>query len=106
MTMTFFDSEVIKQEATQLFTDYKYLIELGVKYGKFDREGQKIYIDQMEAVLDRFEIFMKRFELSEDFMAKMAIEQFKTQLGLYQVTPEQMFRGMISTLKRMKSEIK
>lgn len=106
MTMPFFDSEVIKQEAKQLFADYQYLIELGVKYGKFDREGQKIYIDQMEAVLDRCEIFMKRFELSEDFMAKMAMEQLKTQLGLYHVTPKQMFHGMILTLKRMKSEIK
>lgn len=48
---------------------------------------------------------MKRFELSEDFMAKMTIEQLKTQLNQFGTTPEQMFQQMHSTLERMKKEI-
>jgi hypothetical protein len=48
---------------------------------------------------------MKRFELSEDFMAKMTVEQLKTQLGQFGITPQQMFDQMQVTLERMKSEI-
>jgi hypothetical protein len=55
--------------------------------------------------MDRYKIFMKRFELSEDFMAKMTVEQLKTQLGQFGITPQQMFDQMQVTLERMKSEI-
>jgi phosphoenolpyruvate carboxylase len=103
--MGFFDSEIVQQEARQLFEDYQALMQLGGSYGKFDREGKKLYIQQMEAMMDRYRVFMKRFELSEDFMAKMTIEQLKTQLGQFGITPQQMFDQMHQTLERMKSEI-
>ena len=103
--MGFFDSEIVQQEAKQLFEDYQSLIKLGSDYGKFDREGKIIFIEQMEALMDRYRIFMKRFELSEDFMAQMTVEQLKTQLGQFGITPQQMFDQMNFTLERMKSEI-
>ncbi|MGD1714466.1 DUF1825 family protein [Dapis sp. BLCC M172] len=103
--MGFFDSEVVQQEAKKLFEDYQSLINLGSDYGKFDREGKKMYIDQMEAMMDRYRIFMKRFELSEDFMAQMTMEQLKTQLNQFGITPQQMFDQMHITLERMKSEL-
>lgn len=103
--MGFFDSEIIQQEAKQLFEDYQALIKLGSNYGKFDREGKKLFIEQMEDMMERYRIFMKRFELSEDFMAQMTMEQLKTQLNQFGVTPQQMFDQMNSTLERMKSEL-
>lgn len=103
--MGFFDSEVVQKEATQLFQDYQHLIQLGGGYGKFDREGKKLYIEQMESLMERYRIFMKRFELSDDFMAKMTVEQLKTQLGQFGMTPQHMFEQMGQTLQRMKSEI-
>ncbi len=103
--MGFFDSEVVQQEAKQLFDDYQSLVQLGGEYGKFDREGKILYIDKMEELMERYKIFMKRFELSEDFMAKMTVEQLKTQLGQFGMTPQQMFDQMNMTLERMKSEI-
>jgi hypothetical protein len=48
---------------------------------------------------------MKRFELSEDFMAQMTVEQMKTQLNQFGITPQQMFDQMNRTLERMKAEI-
>jgi hypothetical protein len=48
---------------------------------------------------------MKRFELSEDFQAKLTVEQLRTQLGQFGMTPEQMFEQMQCTLERMKSEL-
>lgn len=103
--MGFFDSEIVQQEARQLFEDYQSLMQLGSDYGKFDREGKKIFIERMEEVMDRYRVFMKRFELSEDFMAKMTVEQLRTQLGQFGVTPQQMFDQMHMTLERMKAEV-
>jgi hypothetical protein len=103
--MGFFDSEIVQQEAMQLFQDYQALMQLGEKYGKFDREGKKVFIAQMEDMMERYRIFMKRFELSEDFTAKMTVEQLKTQLSQFGMTPDAMFQQMQQTLERMKSEI-
>jgi hypothetical protein len=103
--MGFFDSEVVQQEARQLFEDYQSLTQLGSEYGKFDREGKIMFIEKMEELMERYRVFMKRFELSEDFMARMTVEQLKTQLGQFGMTPQQMFDQMDWTLKRMKSEI-
>jgi hypothetical protein len=104
--MGFFDSEVVQQEARQLFEDYQSLTQLGSAYGTFDREGKIIFIDRMEELMERYKIFMKRFELSEDFSAQMTVEQLKTQLGQFGMTPQMMFDQMQQTLERMKAEIR
>ncbi len=103
--MGFFDSDIIQQEAKQLFEDYQHLTQLGNKYGKFDREGKLVFIERMETLLDRYKIFMKRFELSDDFMAKMTVEQMNTQMSQFGITPIQMFEQMNQTLERMKLDI-
>ncbi|KZR63504.1 DUF1825 family protein [Prochlorococcus sp. MIT 1303] len=103
--MAFFESEIVQEEAKRLFTDYQQLMQLGSEYGKFDREGKKKFIDTMEELMQRYRVFMKRFELSEDFQAKMTVEQLRTQLGQFGMTPEQMFEQMNQTLTRMKREL-
>jgi hypothetical protein len=103
--MAFFDSEIVQDEARSLFGDYQNLMTLGSDYGKFDREGKKLYIERMEAMMDRYRVFMKRFELSDDFQAKLTVEQLRTQLGQFGLTPETMFEQMQRTLDRMKSEL-
>ncbi|MCP9801265.1 DUF1825 family protein [Synechococcus sp. RedBA-s] len=103
--MAFFESEIVQDEAKRLFTDYQHMTQLGGDYGKFDREGKKLFIDQMEGLMGRYQVFMKRFELSEDFQAKLTVEQLRTQLGQFGMTPEQMFSQMNQTLERMKREL-
>ena len=103
--MAFFESEIVQEEAKRLFSDYQELMKLGSDYGKFDREGKKMFIETMEGLMERYKVFMKRFELSEDFQAKMTVEQLRTQLGQFGVTPEQMFEQMNNTLERMKGEL-
>ncbi len=103
--MAFFESEIVQEEAKRLFIDYQELMKLGSDYGKFDREGKKVFIETMEALMERYRVFMKRFELSEDFQAKMTVEQLRTQLGQFGVTPEQMFDQMNQTLERMKGQL-
>ena len=59
----------------------------------------------MESLMDRYKVFMKRFELSEDFQAKMTVEQLKPQLSQFGITQDQMFDQMNKTLIRMKDEL-
>ena len=103
--MAFFESEIVQDEAKRLFGDYQQLMQLGSEYGKFDREGKKLYIEKMEDMMERYRVFMKRFELSEDFQAKLTVEQLRTHLGQFGMTPETMFQQMHQTLERMKSEL-
>ena len=103
--MGFFESDIVQQEAKSLFEDYQSLTQLGSEYGKFDREGKIIFIQKMEAMMDRYKVFMKRFELSDDFMAKMTVEQLSTQLGQFGLTPQKMFDQMNQTLERMKRDV-
>lgn len=103
--MTFFNSEIVQNEARRLWDDYQSLIVLGSNYGKFDREGKKLYIAQMEEMTDRFHIFLKRFELSDDFMAKMTVKQMQMQLSQIGLTPHQMFDQITRTLTTMKQEL-
>ena len=103
--MAFFDSDIVQDEAKRLFGDYQQLMQLGSDYGKFDREGKKKFIETMEELMGRYRVFMKRFELSEDFQAKLTVEQLRTQLSQFGITPEQMFDQMNSTLERMKAQI-
>ena len=103
--MGFFESDIVQEEAKKLFSDYQELMKLGSDYGKFDREGKKMFIKKMESLMDRYKVFMKRFELSEDFQAKMTVEQLKTQLSQFGITPDQMFDQMNKTLIRMKDEL-
>ena len=103
--MSFFESDIVQKEASKLFSDYQELMKLGGEYGKFDREGKIMFIDTMESLMERYKVFMKRFELSEDFQAKMTVEQLKTQLGQFGMTPEQMFDQMNKTLENMKAQI-
>jgi hypothetical protein len=103
--MGIFDSEIVQQEAKTLFDDYQSLTRLGGDYGKFDREGKVLFIEQMETMLERYRVFMKRFELSDDFMAKLTVEQMNTHLGQFGLTSQQMFDQMHKTLERMKQDI-
>ena len=103
--MAFFDSEIVQEDARRLFGDYQQLMQLGGEYGKFDREGKKLFIERMEELMDRYRVFMKRFELSDDFQARLTVEQLRTQLGQFGMTPDQMFEQMQRTLDRMKDEL-
>jgi len=103
--MAFFDSEIVQDEAKRLFLDYQQLMQLGSEYGKFDREGKKLYIERMESMMERYRVFMKRFELSEDFQAKLTVEQLRTQLGQFGLTPDVMFQQMEQTLALMKTQL-
>jgi hypothetical protein len=103
--MGFFDSDIVQKEARDFFEEYQELMRIGSNFGKFDRTGKELFIEKMEELLDRQRIMLKRMELSDDFMAQMALEQMRTQLGNFGLTPQQMFSQMEATLEHMKSQV-
>ena len=58
-----FESETVKQEYEKLCRDHAGLIEMGASYGNFDPMGKIAYMDQMEALEERWDVFFARFQL-------------------------------------------
>lgn len=103
--MGFFDSDIVQKEAREFFEEYQELMRVGSNFGKFDRVGKQMFIEKMEELLDRQRIMLKRMELSDDFMAQMAMQQMRSQLDTMGMTPQQMFKQMEDTLEHMKSQV-
>uniref|UniRef100_A0A0C3SII1 Uncharacterized protein n=1 Tax=Guillardia theta (strain CCMP2712) TaxID=905079 RepID=A0A0C3SII1_GUITC len=67
-------SPVVQEEFRQMVAEHKSLVKLGEGYGKWDRTGKLMYIDQMEAIEDRWGIFMKRFELMGEMNPEFVLQ--------------------------------
>jgi len=58
-----FGSAIIREEYSKLYDDHRKLIELGRIYGGFDPAGKLTFIDQVEMIEDRWDVFFGRFAL-------------------------------------------
>lgn len=58
-----FKSKTVKAEYAQLCRDHMNLIEMGGRYDEFDRYGKIYYLDEIEKIKERWEIFFARFSL-------------------------------------------
>ena len=58
-----FESETVKAEYKQLCRDHMGLIELGGKYDEFDPSGKFYFLDEIENIEERWDIFFARFSL-------------------------------------------
>lgn len=59
----FESSSIVKQEYEKLCKDHMYLIEYGSKYTSFDPIGKLVYLDMIDQIHDRWDIFFQRFQL-------------------------------------------
>ena len=74
--MSFFESDIVQQEAKNLFDDYQQLMQLGSEYGKFDREGKIIYIGKAKNLAER--CFLESFNInSKKFLLNTGIKATK-----------------------------
>ena len=58
-----FDSPVVREEYESLCRAHSSTITLGEGYGNFDALGKLAYLDALEAVEDRWDVFYTRFAL-------------------------------------------
>lgn len=94
-------SAVVKGELDELVRDHEQLIKMGANYGSFDAAGKEIFIDQIEAIESRWEIFMKRFELLGELNPQYAKEsqEFLAQMGLQPSEFRQLLRDAHETMR-------
>jgi hypothetical protein len=58
-----FEAPNVKQEHDTLCRDHRNLIEFGAKYDSFDPLGKFYYLDEIEKIEDRWDVFFTRFKL-------------------------------------------
>lgn len=101
-----FESSVTSEEYNNLCRDHSRLIELGAKYGTFDPLGKIAFVDQIEAVEERWDVFFGRVslvgQLNPEF--KEQSESFLTSMGLgsgeFRILLKQVHEAMRSDAER------
>lgn len=58
-----FESETVKEEYKALCRDHEKLIEFGSSYATFDGMGKIAFLDELEKIEERWEVFFARFKL-------------------------------------------
>jgi hypothetical protein len=58
-----FQSDTVKLEYERLCRDDSKLIEMGASFGSFDRSGKIMYLDEIEKIQERRDVFFARFSL-------------------------------------------
>ncbi|KXZ45660.1 hypothetical protein GPECTOR_52g59 [Gonium pectorale] len=74
------------------------LSQMAPKFPEFDLAGKQMYLDKMEEVSNRYEIFIKRLELSQDPAAKEYLRTTNAQMLEGGFTLPQMFMGLKQSL--------
>jgi len=58
-----FDSKIVKDEYEALSRDHMQIIEFGGNFGSFDRLGKIAFVNQLEQIEERWDVFLARFSL-------------------------------------------
>lgn len=58
-----FASDTVREEYEALCRDHSGLIAFGASYATFDRMGKMAYLDEIEKIEERWEVFFARFKL-------------------------------------------
>jgi len=98
-----FDSDTVREEYEAICRDHNSLINMGGSYANFDAMGKLAFLDQIDAIEERWDIFFARFsllgQLNQEFVKQC--NAFLSGMGL----DEQQFRALLkSTHKLMREE--
>uniref|UniRef100_A0A7S2BEG5 Uncharacterized protein n=1 Tax=Haptolina brevifila TaxID=156173 RepID=A0A7S2BEG5_9EUKA len=79
-----FESEIIREEYGKLCRDHSSLIKLGESFGTFDPMGKLAFLDQLEGVESRWDVFFSRFSLlgALDPAFKEQTDGFLSSMGM------------------------
>jgi len=94
-----FDSPTVKEEYEKLCRDHSYLIQFGAKYDEFDPLGEIHYLDKIEKIEDRWDVFFARFQLMGALDKKYVQQcnQFLASMGL----SEENYRQLLKKCHKM-----
>ena len=107
--MSFFDSEVVRAEMTEIGELQEDVYKNVFKFPTMDKEEKIKHVDMLERLLNKQRVLYTRLSLSEDPEAKMMKERISdsaAMMGLPQGTDMNMvFSNMAKMLDVMKLEI-
>ncbi|KAJ1629670.1 hypothetical protein T492DRAFT_1009312 [Pavlovales sp. CCMP2436] len=79
-----FESELIQAEYESIYREHGQLIRMGERFGIFDPRGRLAFLDALEAVEDRWDVFYGRFSLMDAINPEFAqqADEFIRAMGL------------------------
>jgi hypothetical protein len=83
-----------------LVAEHKKLVALGQVYGKMDRSGKLIYIDELERIEERWGVFLKRFELMGE-LNPLFVQQTRDYLFRLQINSDNDFLDLLKRARNM-----
>ena len=98
-----FQSPTVKEEFDMLYNDHDNLIQLGAQYGNFDPVGKLYYLDEVEKIEERWDIFFTRFSLMKAINPKY-IEQCNEFLASMKMNEEEYRTLLKQTHDNMRKE--
>ena len=99
---SFFQSEIVMREAEQNMIEYQRYSDMLPKYADFDVAGKKLFLDQMEGVLERARIFYARLTLSDDPLVKENLNNLSKQFLFLSTNIKSVHDGMEEQLKSLR----
>jgi len=94
-----FQSDTVREEYEAICRDHSSLIDMGGSYASFDAMGKIAFLDQIDAIEERWDIFFARFsllgQLNQDFVKQC--NAFLNGMGL----DEQQFRNLLQATHKL-----
>ncbi|EFJ45144.1 hypothetical protein VOLCADRAFT_106101 [Volvox carteri f. nagariensis] len=92
-------SVIDRLAVTRMVKETVSLSQLAAKFPDFDLAGKRMYLDKMGEVSSRYEVFIKRLELSQDPAAREFLRFTTAQMLEGGFTYSQMFSGLKQSLQ-------
>ena len=107
--MSFFDSEVVRAEMTEIQELQEEVYDNVFKFPRMSKEDQKYHVSILERLLDKQRVLYTRLSLSDDPAAqkmKKEVEEGARKMGLpSNVDLNILFANMNNMVEMMKNEI-
>ncbi|GAQ82253.1 hypothetical protein KFL_001050170 [Klebsormidium nitens] len=100
-----FNNSIIEQEAFELSKLFATLGPLQAKYFDFDLEGKKIFCAQMEAFVEKLQVFTTRYRLMDDPTAKEYIRRLDAMMLEAGTNSNNAMENMRQVIARMQEDI-
>lgn len=107
--MSFFDSEVVRSEMTQISELQEEVYDSVFKFPFMSKEDKLKHVETMEKLLDKQKVLYTRLSLSDDPQAKEMKERIMESAAMMGLPPgtdmNVVFNNMIKILETMKKQI-
>ncbi|GBF96739.1 hypothetical protein Rsub_09481 [Raphidocelis subcapitata] len=101
-----FQSEIAVREFDSITSELRQLSMMATKFAEFDVTGKQMYLDKMRASCERYRIFMKRLELSDDPAAREYLRATNAQMLEGGFTLAAMFQGLEASLSQYEAIVR